>query len=97
MRKDFKREEEIKEELTGQQAEDEKFEQIISNSYIFGQFMLMHMILKIQKLKGNEAVFKFIKKKYVDMGKANTHFLTQAMKNDELIIKYYEDTLQTKF
>ena len=97
MRKEFKTEGELNEELSGQQAEDEKYEQVLSNAYFFGQFMMMHILFKLQSIKGNETVFAFMKKKYTDIGKTHTHFLTQAMKNDNLIKQYYEDTMETKF
>ena len=97
MRKEFKNEGEIKEELSGKQAEEEKYEQVLTNSYFFGQFMLMDILLKIQHIKGNDAVFTLLKKKYVDMGKHYPHYITQAQKNDKLAEKYYEETMSTKF
>ena len=97
MRKEFKTEGELNEELSGQQAEDEKYAQVLSNAYFFGQFMMMHILFKLQSIKGNEAVFAFMKKKYTDIGKTHSHFLTQAIKNDNLIKQYYEDTMKVKF
>ena len=97
MRKEFKSGDELQEELRGEQAKDEKYEQVLSNAYFFGQFMMMDMILKIQDLKGSDAVFTFIKKKYTDIGKHNQAFVTQARKNDALVKQYYEDTMNTKF
>ena len=97
MKKKFNTPDELNEELSGQQAEDEKFEQVLSNAYFFGQFMMMHILFKIQSIKGNEGVFTFMKKKYSDIGKTHSHFLTQAIKNDDLIKQYYEDTMESKF
>ncbi len=97
MRKQFKSPEEMKEELTGEKAKDEKFEKIIQNAYFFGQFMMLHTMLKMKKSVGNEAVFAFMKKKYIDIGKNNQHFINQAEKQDHLIKKYYEETMETKF
>jgi len=97
MEKKFKSEGEIKDYLNSEQAKDEKYEQILSNAYFFGQFMMMDIILKLHHIKGTEAVLAFIKKKYVDIGKTHGHFIKQAEKNDGLIEKYYLDTMATKF
>jgi len=97
VRKEFKKPEELKEELSGEKAKDEKFENIIQNAYFFGQFMMLHTMLKMKNSIGNEALFAFMKKKYTDIGINNKHFINQAEKQDHLIKKYYEDTMETKF
>jgi len=97
MRKEFRKPEELKEEFTSEKAKDEKFEKIIHNAYFFGQFMMLHTLLKMKNSMGNEALFSFMKKKYKDIGIGNQHFINQAEKTDHLIKKYYEDTMATKF
>ena len=97
MRKEFKKPEELKEELNSEKAKDEKFEQIITNAYFFGQFMMLHTLLKMRNSLGNEALFSFMKKKYIDIGKNNHHFINQAEKQDHLVKKYYEESMETKF
>lgn len=97
MEKKFKSEGEILEYAGSKQAEEEKYEQVLSNSYFFGQFMMMDIILKLHHAKGTEAMFDFIKKKYVDIGKTHPHYITQAQKNDGLVEKYCKDTMATKF
>ena len=97
MDKKFKSKEEIKDYLDSEQAQDEKYEQVLSNSYFFGQFMVMHIILKILKVKGHKETVAFIKKKYVDIGKTHPNYIIQAGKSDDLIKKYYEDSMSEKF
>lgn len=97
MRKEFKKPEELKEEFESEKAKDEKFEQILQNSYFFGQFMMLHLLLKLHNVKGTEATLAFMEKKYSDIGLNNKHFINQAEKLDHLMMKYYEDTMETKF
>lgn len=95
MRKTFKNPEDLKDELEGPQAADEKFEKILSNAYFFGQFMMLHMLLKMHKAIGYDQVLKFMRKKYKDIGVGNEHFINQAEKQDHLIMKYHRDTMGT--
>ena len=87
---------ELKEAHDSESFEDKKFEQIIQNSYFFGYFMALHMMLKIRDNRGNEAVWKFAEKKYKEIGLGNKSFVIQAEKNDKLTDKYYLDTMEEK-
>jgi hypothetical protein len=77
--------------------QEKKAEQQISNAYFFGQFMMLHMILKYRDLMGMDALWAFIKKKYRDIGNTHQSFLIQAKKNDGQIAKYYTDSMETDF
>ena len=86
-------EKEIKEILSDDQGE---FKRKISSAYFFGQFMILHTILKIRDSIGHEEMHKFIEKKYKDIGINNIDFVAQAEKLDNNIKKYYTDSMEAK-
>ena len=86
-------EKEIKEILSDDQGE---FKRKISSAYFFGQFMILHTILKIRDSIGHEEMHKFIEKKYKDIGINNVDFVMQAEKLDSNIKQYFRDTMSSK-
>ena len=84
---------EIKDILSDDQGE---FKRKISNAYFFGQFMILHTILKIRDSIGHEEMHQFIEKKYKDIGINNVDFVMQAEKLDNNIKQYFRDTMSSK-
>jgi hypothetical protein len=87
------KEKEIKEILDDDQGE---FKRKITHAYFFGQFMLLHTLLKIRDSLGHEELHGFMEKKYKDIGTNNVDFVVQAEKLDNNIKKYYTDTMAMK-
>ncbi len=88
---------EAREIVESELFQEKKAEQQISNAYFFGQFMMLHMILKYKDSMGADALWAFIKKKYRDIGNTHQSYLIQAKKSDSKMAKYYSDTMETKF
>lgn len=72
-------------------------ERRISNAFFFGQFVLLHILLKLKGTMDAGNIWKFIEKKFKDIGVNNPTFVTQIKKIQIKSSQYFRDTMETKF
>ena len=82
--------------ITPDGLEEKELNDVVSNSYFFGQFMAYYTVLRLVKQIGTEQALKFADQKFKDIGMANQEFIVQAEKLEKNIKQYYVDTMEGK-
>ena len=72
-------------------ADDQQLKKQLSNSYFFGQFFAMHVVLRIHDLYGAQRAIEFLEARYKSFVEEYPNYYNQMIKIDKEAAKQSEN------